>query len=180
MCRLLHHPRPGRRGAQLDALRNKDVHGRLQPLLSGMVRFTGILAGRSCRANSAPQTHSYITRSHPPLCEPTACASQALSQFAARTCWHFGRPCKPSGFEPAGFFQPGGKAGEVRTLHCARLFACLLLAGCTLLFFLRRSAKSVRLHRPLNPLGFTFWSLLSSAQLPADVQVLRGRLVPEN
>ena len=153
---------------------------RLQRLLSGMVGLTGILADRSCRANSAPRTHGYIRRSHRPLCEPTACASQALSRSAVWTCWHVGRPCVPSGFEPAGFFQPGGKAGEVRTLHCARLFACLLLAGCTLLFFFRRSAKSVRLHRPLNPLGFTSWSLLSSAQLPADVQVLRGRLVPEN
>ena len=177
MCRLLHHPRRGRRGAQLDALRNKDVHGRLQPLLSGMVRFTGILAGRSCRANSAQRTHSYMTRSHPPLCEPTACASQAISIRCSSVLTLRRRPCAPSGFEPAGFFQPSGKAGEVRTLHCARVFGCFSPAALGAHFVQECETCTTT---TTSQSASTSWSLLSSAQLPADVQVLRGRLAPEN
>jgi hypothetical protein len=183
MCRLLHHPRPGRRGAQLEALQNKAFslsigptaaaalgHGGTHRHLGGQVLSCEFCPAntRLCKAKSSSSVRADC------LCKPGTLSIRCSDVLALRPS------LLPSGFEPAGFFQPGGKAGEVRTLHCARLFACLLLAGCTLLFFLRRSAKSVRRHRPLNPLGFTSWSLLRSAQLPADVQVLRGRLVPEN
>jgi hypothetical protein len=64
--------------------------------------------------------------------------------------------CSRSGIEPAGFFQPSGKAGEVCMLR--RPARSSLRVSCRLHFVahsLCRSAKYVRLRRPLTIASFT-------------------------
>ena len=83
MCRLLHHPRPGRRGAQLEALRNKAFSWSMGPTAAAALGHGGIhrhLGGQVLSCEFCPaNTRLYTAKSSSSVRADCLCKPGTLS-----------------------------------------------------------------------------------------------------